>query len=188
MKSPHIGILALQGSFAEHGAMLDRLGQEYVWVRSGDDLSGLTHLIIPGGESTTLLKLLKNSGMWSLIKKSVQRKELKIMGTCAGAILCEKLGMRIRVSRNAYGAQQSSFTADLDSSRFPGLRGVFIRAPKISVRAHCNTPLLATYKDEPVMVEQDNFLVMSFHPELAGEERVYEYFLNCHYEELGNIS
>ena len=176
-----IGVLALQGSFAEHGEVLDLLEVEYRWVRSLQDLKNLTHLIIPGGESGTMEKLLKEFNMWEEI---VNAKNLKIFGTCAGAILCEKFGANIVIDRNAYGAQQESFTTDLTSPRFKNLKGVFIRAPRIEPLTSNSSPrergepkVLAYHKDEPVLVEDRNFLLATFHPEILAETRIHEYFL-----------
>lgn len=171
-----IGVLALQGSFAEHGKMLQLLGKSFVWVRTVQDLSDLTHLILPGGESTTMTKLLKLFGMWDVLVERIKKNELKIMGTCAGAILCERLGMNTKIDRNAYGSQQSSFSVKLESDLFSDLVGIFIRAPKfLSVGE--NGKILVTYQKEPVLVEEGNFLAMTFHPEISGNREVYEYFL-----------
>ncbi len=179
-----VGILALQGSFAEHGEVLDQLNVEYRWVRSFADLKGITHLIIPGGESSTMEKLLKEFGMWEEIQLRMNNDELRIFGTCAGAILCEKFGADIVIDRNAYGAQQDSFTTELTSSKFKNLKGVFIRAPRIEALSSNSSPkgrgepkVLAYYKDEPVLVEDRNFLLATFHPEILAETRIHEYFL-----------
>jgi len=166
-----IGILALQGSFAEHAKMLESLQQDFTFIKSKQDLKNITHLIIPGGESTTLEKLLHQNDMW----QSLENKKLKIFGTCAGAILCQKLGMDIEIQRNAYGAQQASFITDLESERFSNLQGVFIRAPKMINK---KAKILATFKQDPVLLEQDRFLACSFHPELNQETRIHEYFLS----------
>lgn len=171
-----IGILALQGSFAEHQKVLESLKSEFVLVRLREDLENLTHLIIPGGESTTMMKLLKDSGMWEEIQNKVNKKELKIMGTCAGAILCSYLGMNIEVDRNGYGAQLDSFSEELESDEFKNLRGVFIRAPRFK-KIGKEVRTLATCHGEPVLVEQGNFLALAFHPEISGDTRIHEYFL-----------
>jgi 5'-phosphate synthase pdxT subunit len=144
-----------------------------VWVRSLAELAGITHLIIPGGESGTMEKLLKEFKMWEEI---LNMKNLKIFGTCAGAILCEKLGADITIDRNAYGAQQESFTTDLNSPKFNNLKGVFIRAPRIE-KVGKNVTVLASYKKESVLVEDRNFLIGTFHPEILAETRIHEYFL-----------
>ncbi len=171
-----IGVLALQGSFAEHGEVLDLLGVEYVWVRSLADLEGLTHLIIPGGESGTMEKLLREFGMWETIQLSITNNQLRVFGTCAGAILCAKFGADITIDRNAYGAQQESFTTDLTSPKFKNLKGVFIRAPRIE-KVGKNVTVLASCEKDPVLVEDRNFLIGTFHPEILAETRIHEYFL-----------
>ena len=172
----NVGILALQGSFAEHGKVLDALGVEYEFVRSLADLEDLTHLIIPGGESTTMEKLLREFGMWEAIQLRITNDEFRIFGTCAGAILCEKLGAQVSIARNGYGAQQASFTADLTSSQFHNLKGPFIRAPRIE-KFEKGVTVLASFQKEPVLVADGNFLLATFHPELVGETRIHAYFL-----------
>lgn len=174
-----VGILALQGSFAEHGEMLQLCETDFVWVKTKENLKSITHLIIPGGESTTLLKLLNLFGLWADLESRVQHRDLQILGTCAGAILCEKLGMPIEIERNAYGAQQASCVTKLQSEVFPDLNGVFIRAPKIKIveTSHCNVSILAKKEEAPVMVEWENFIALSFHPELSKSVDIYKYFL-----------
>ncbi len=177
----NIGILAIQGSFAEHAQMLERMGKPYVLVRSKSELEKVSHLIIPGGESTTMKKLLDRNDMWQVLEERTQKGPLKIMGTCAGAILCSYLGMDLKVDRNGFGAQQSSMRTALISDQFPDMEGVFIRAPRFvevgeggTVLARVTTDLA---QDEPVMVAQGAFLALSFHPELSDEDRVYAYFI-----------
>lgn len=176
MNSKTIGILSIQGSFAEHGDILKKLHVPFIFVRSKEGLEQLTHLILPGGESTTMTKLLREYDMWNMLEEKIKNKSLHVFGTCAGAILCEKLSMDIKVDRNAYGAQQNSFSAELSSTQFPNLRGVFIRAPKFTSTKKSVT-ILATHNQKPCLIEQDNMLAASFHPELAGETRIHEYFL-----------
>ncbi len=176
-----IGILALQGSFAEHSEILRSLGVEFVLVREKETLKDITHLIIPGGESTTMMKLLRKFGMWDLLVQQITKKKIKILGTCAGTILISKLipDCGFRVERNAYGGQQSSFIAELDSKEFSNLQGIFIRAPKITLNKNFDQKnILASHKDTPVLIEGDNFIAMSFHPELSEEVRIHEYFLS----------
>ena len=171
-----VGVLALQGSFVEHARVLQRLGVDFGLVRTKDDLKSLTYLILLGGESTTLRKLLETYGMWEVIKSKIENENLKVFGTCAGAILCQGFGMDVEIARNGFGAQQDSFMTKLVSDVFPGLQGVFIRAPRFTSIGKEGS-ILATVKNEPVLVEQDNFLAGSFHPELSGEVRIHEYFL-----------
>ena len=107
-----VGVLALQGSIIEHEKMLKLLDVPYISVRTREELNEVTHLIIPGGESTTLQLLLEQKGMWELFKLRAN-KYLKIMGTCAGAILCSLIDSKFEVDRNGFGAQQHSFKASL---------------------------------------------------------------------------
>ncbi|MFA6427136.1 MAG: pyridoxal 5'-phosphate synthase glutaminase subunit PdxT [Candidatus Magasanikbacteria bacterium] len=176
IENKKIGVLSIQGSFAEHGKILTKLHVPFIFVRSKEKLQTITHLIIPGGESTTLTKLLHEYDMWNMLEEKIKSKLLQVFGTCAGTILCEKLGMDIKVDRNAYGAQQHSFSAELDSTLFPHLRGVFIRAPRFISNGE-SVKILVTHQQEPCLAEQENFLAASFHPELAGETRIHEYFL-----------
>ncbi|PIT87418.1 MAG: pyridoxal 5'-phosphate synthase glutaminase subunit PdxT [Candidatus Magasanikbacteria bacterium CG10_big_fil_rev_8_21_14_0_10_40_10] len=171
-----IGILAIQGSFAEHARILRRLRAPFELIRAPQALQQTTHLIIPGGESTTLVSLLKKFALWPILQKKSQDGSLKIFGTCAGAIICSRLGMNIQIQRNGYGAQQDSFVDKLDSELFPGLTGVFIRAPKI-INAGIDVQILATHQKNPVLARQNNFLASCFHPELTGETRLHQYFL-----------
>jgi len=171
-----VGVLALQGSIIEHEKMLESLDVEFVRVRTKEDLEAVSHLIIPGGESSTLQLLLEQKGMWELCTSRAKRKELKVMGTCAGAILCSLIDSKFEVDRNGFGAQQNSFSASLESKKFPKLEGVFIRAPRFK-NIDDSVQVLATFGNEPVLIQDRNFLVMSFHPELNKEKRIYEYFL-----------
>ncbi len=175
-----VGILALQGSFAEHAQILKKMGVDFVLVREKETLKDITHLIIPGGESTTLENLLKTFGMWEALQLAINRKQLSVLGTCAGAILISKLfpDCGFMVQRNAYGAQQSSFVDNLESTVFENLEGIFIRAPKLILDDKLTkTKILARYKGEPVLIEGEGFVAMSFHPELSSEVRIHEYFL-----------
>jgi pyridoxal 5'-phosphate synthase pdxT subunit len=172
-----IGILAVQGNFREHAAMLRRLGADPVEVRKPDQLDGLDGLVIPGGESTTFMRLMRLYGL----EEAVRSFERPILGTCAGLIVLdqEHLGLiDVDVARNAYGRQVASFEADL---RLAGedelLRGVFIRAPRVE-RAGEHVEVLAELDGEPVLLRQGRFLVATFHPELTDDTRVHELFLD----------
>lgn len=187
-----IGVLALQGDFAEHSVMLNNLGVETVEVRLAEQLDGLDGLIIPGGESTTIGKLAADFGLMEPLRQFGQR--WAVWGTCAGAILLSKdvsreqplLGlMDIKVARNAFGRQVDSFEADLDISELKLATGteeafhaVFIRAPIIeSVSGEAK--ILASLPDGRIVAaQQDHFLATSFHPELTGDSRFHEYFLS----------
>lgn len=171
-----IGVLAVQGNFREHAAMLRRLGARAVEVRKPEQLEGLDGLIIPGGESTAIMRLIRLYGL----EDAIERFAGPIFGTCAGMILLDRdhLGLvDVTVARNAYGRQVASFEADLrlDGDEEP-LRGVFIRAPRV-VEAGPNVETLAELDGEPVLLRQGRFLVASFHPELTEDTRVHEKFL-----------
>lgn len=180
----NVGILALQGSIVEHAKMLDSLKIAFVNVRTKEDLESVSHLIIPGGESTTLRLLMDQKNMWETFVKRTEEipnqvrndERLKVFGTCAGAILCARAGAKFEVDRNGFGAQQNSFISALDSVQFPHLQGVFIRAPRFK-NIDSSVEILATFENEPVLLRDRNFLCASFHPELSGEQRIYEYFL-----------
>ena len=179
-----IGVLALQGAFREHVAMVRRLGAEVVEVRLPEQLEGLDGLIIPGGESTTMTRLM---GLYGL-DDAIRAFEAPIFGTCAGMIVLdrERLGLiDIEVERNAFGRQVASFEAPLaldgENEPFPG---VFIRAPWI-VDAGPEVAILAEVEGHPVLARQGRILVASFHPELTDDTRVHERFLQLVQEEQG---
>lgn len=172
-----IGVLAVQGNFREHAAMLRRLGASSVEVRKPEELEGLDGLVIPGGESTTFMRLMRLYGL----EEAVRGFERPILGTCAGLIVLdqEHLGLLdVDVRRNAYGRQVSSFEADLKlAGEDEPLRGVFIRAPRVE-RAGEAVEVLAELDGEPVLLRQGRFLVATFHPELTEDTRVHELFLD----------
>jgi 5'-phosphate synthase pdxT subunit len=179
-----IGVLAVQGNFREHAAVLRRLGAEVVEVRMPADLVGLDGLVIPGGESTTIGRLIRLYGL----EEAIRRFTEPIFGTCAGMILLgrEHLGRAdISVRRNAYGRQVASFEADLelDGEERP-LRGVFIRAPEIE-EVGPDVEVLAELDGTPVLVRDGRILAASFHPELTDDSRVHERFLDLVREEIG---
>jgi pyridoxal 5'-phosphate synthase pdxT subunit len=175
-----IGVLALQGDFQAHGAMLRGLGADVREVRVPADLEGLDGLIIPGGESTTMTLGIEREGLAEPLREFAD-SGLPIFGTCAGMIMLDRkhLGiMDIECRRNAFGRQIRSFEADL---RIPGVEGkpvraVFIRAPWADVCGE-DVEVLAAVDGHPVAVRQGNLLAISFHPELAGETRLHELFL-----------
>jgi 5'-phosphate synthase pdxT subunit len=180
-----IGVLALQGDFEAHRRALARAGAEPVEVRSADDLKNVHGLVIPGGESTTMWKLLVEENLLDPLREFGRRRP--IFGTCAGAILLARdvsnpvqpsLGlMDIGVERNAYGRQLESRIATLKPEGMEDdLEAVFIRAPIIrSVGG--DAKVLATYQGHPVLVEQGRHLVATFHPELTDDARVHLMFL-----------
>jgi pyridoxal 5'-phosphate synthase pdxT subunit len=171
-----IGVLAVQGNFREHAAMLRRLGAEVVEVRKPEQLEGLDGLVIPGGESTTFMRLMRLYGL----DEGVRRFEQPVFGTCAGMIVLDRehLGLvDLVVDRNAYGRQVASFEADLSlAGDIEPLRGVFIRAPRVR-DVGAEVEVLAEHDGEPVLVRDGRFLVASFHPELTADTRVHERFL-----------
>jgi pyridoxal 5'-phosphate synthase pdxT subunit len=181
--SMRIGVLALQGNFREHAAALERLGAEVVEVRLPEQLEGLDGLVIPGGESTAITRLMRLYGL----EEAVRRFAGPVFGTCAGMILLDRahLGLiDVEVDRNGYGRQVASFEADLDLvGDDEPLRGVFIRAPRVTDRG-ADVEVLATHAGEPVLLRQGRFLVASFHPELTDDPRVHERFLDLIREEL----
>jgi 5'-phosphate synthase pdxT subunit len=179
-----VGVLAVQGNFREHAAMLRGLGAEVVEVRKPEQLDGLDGLVIPGGESTAIGRLIRLYGL----EEGIRRFEGAILGTCAGMILLDRehLGvLDLVVRRNAYGRQVASFEADLalDGDEEP-LRGVFIRAPRVA-EAGPEVEVLAELDGEPVLLREGKVIVASFHPELTADTRVHELFLEAVEEAMG---
>lgn len=182
-----VGVLALQGAFREHEKILDACGVEAAQIRKPQQLDAISALIIPGGESTTIGKLLNEFGLFDPIIK-LGREGLPIFGTCAGLIMLAReiagsdqprLGlMDICVERNAFGRQVDSFEAGLDIPAIGGqpFRAVFIRAPYI-IKAGSGVEILASFHEKIVFARQGRFLAAAFHPELTGDLRIHEYFL-----------
>jgi 5'-phosphate synthase pdxT subunit len=187
MMPQRIGVLALQGDFAKHQTMLRLLRIETVLVKKPKDLPGCEGLIIPGGESTTLTKLIQKCNMHDPIREFAENHP--IMGTCAGAIMVaasvddqriEPLQLiDISVTRNAYGRQIDSFVTHVD---VPFLRGskrfkaVFIRAPEIR-SVGSQVEVLMELHENPILVQERNVLALTFHPELTSDPRIHKYFL-----------
>jgi 5'-phosphate synthase pdxT subunit len=180
------GVLALQGDFREHARMLSAAGATPVEVRMPEQLADVECLIIPGGESTTIGKLAR---LYGFVDPLLERAAdgMPILGTCAGMIvLAERIEgtgeplfplIDITVQRNAYGRQVESFEADLsvDGIDHP-VRGVFIRAPRVD-DVGPEVRILAAYEGHPVVLEQGNIVVASFHPELVGDAALHGYLL-----------
>jgi pyridoxal 5'-phosphate synthase pdxT subunit len=188
---PRIGVLAIQGDFAAHLAALREAGAAVCEVRKAADLRQVDGLVIPGGESTTLLKFILNPDLGYIEAfQDFHQAGKPIFGTCAGLILLAKDVINpaqfsfgfidVGVERNAYGRQKESFETVgegyLEGTAKP-LKMVFIRAPRIT-RLGTTVNRLATWQDEPVMARQGNILVASFHPELTGDPTVHRYFLD----------
>ena len=185
-----IGILALQGAFAEHEKVLDQLGVESVEIRNLDDFqqdqSDLSGLILPGGESTTMGKLLRDQDMLIPIREEIL-SGLPVFGTCAGLILLAKeiisqkeshLGtMDMVVERNAYGRQLGSFYTEAECKGVGKIPMTFIRGPIISSVGE-GAEILATVDNQIVAAQEKNMLVTSFHPELTDDVRLHQYFIN----------
>jgi pyridoxal 5'-phosphate synthase pdxT subunit len=177
MTPVRIGVLALQGNFREHAAMLRSLGADVVEVRLPGQLDGLDGLVIPGGESTAIMRLMRLYGL----EEALRRFNGAVLGTCAGMILLDRahLGLvDLEVERNAYDRQLASFEADLElAGEEEPLHGVFIRAPRVA-DAGPGVEVLAEHDGVPVLVRDGRFLVASFHPELTADTRVHERFLD----------
>lgn len=183
----NFGVLALQGAFAAHQHVLEHLGCTTRQVREPSDVAGLDALLLPGGESTTMSKLLLTSGLSETISAGIA-EGLPVLGTCAGMILLagevedgrddqSSFGaLDITVRRNAYGRQVDSFESDLVVEGLSGtFRAVFIRAPRIMRTGAVD--VLAKYGSEPVLVRGGRVWAASFHPELSGDDRIHRLFV-----------
>ena len=190
MAAKRIGVLALQGAFREHRQMLDELGAVTSLVRWPAELDGLDGLVIPGGESTAIAKLLVIHGLYEPLR-AAHANGLAVFGTCAGAILMardiegarpdqEPLAlMDVRIRRDAYGRQIDSFETVVPFSGIEGgpVKGVFIRAPRFA-ELGCGVEVLARAEDgEPLAVREGRTLAVAFHPELTDDARVHAFFL-----------
>jgi pyridoxal 5'-phosphate synthase pdxT subunit len=177
-----IGVLAVQGNFREHAAMLRRLGADVVEVRKPEQLDGLDGLVIPGGESTAFMRLMRLYGL----DEALRDFEQPIFGTCAGMIVLDREHLALgdfRVRRNAFGRQVASFETDLDIGHGDEpLRAVFIRAPWLE-DVGPGVEVLAEVDGHPVLAREGRLLVAAFHPELTDDTRVHEMFLNTVREE-----
>jgi 5'-phosphate synthase pdxT subunit len=184
-----IGVLGFQGDVQEHVNALERVfssrAGSIVQIRRPDDLDGLAGLIIPGGESTTIFKLIKMYNIYDRIIH-LAKSGMAVMGTCAGLIIISRetnddrvkgMGLLdVEIMRNAYGRQIDSFIEVVEISGIGKFPAVFIRAPVIDSSG--NTNVMAEYGGKPIMVRRDNVLGLTFHPELTDDLRVHEYFVS----------
>ena len=188
---PLVGVLALQGAFAAHEAALADAGAFTRQIRTPADLAGVHALVMPGGESTTMSKLLESSGLFDEVKARLS-DGMPVFGTCAGMILLatEVLDGRpdqrsfgaidVAVRRNGYGRQIDSFETDIPVEGLDQpFHGVFIRAPKVESSGP-GVHVLASHEGVPVLARQGNVMVASFHPELTGDARLHRLFLQQH--------
>ncbi|HUX52365.1 MAG TPA: pyridoxal 5'-phosphate synthase glutaminase subunit PdxT [Spirochaetia bacterium] len=183
-----IGVLAFQGDFQRHYELLLSMGADVRYIRSANELEEVGALVLPGGESTTIGKLLVRFGMMEPLRARIEAG-MPVFGTCAGAILLAKeiegssqdrIGvMNIRVARNAYGRQIESFEADLQIDGMTGepMRAVFIRAPIIT-EIGADVEVVVNFEGSPVVVRQGAMLAATFHPELTGDNRLHRLFLD----------
>ena len=189
MSAPRIGVLALQGAFVRHVEALQSAGADAGEVRRPDQLEGLDGIVIPGGESTTMSKLLVSQALLEPLAERLA-DGLPMFGTCAGLILASSEiidgrpdqvsfgSIDLTVRRNGYGRQLASFEADLDVVGFDQpFRGVFIRAPKVE-RVGPGVEVLAEADGVPVLCRSDSVLVASFHPELTSDIRLHRLFID----------
>lgn len=184
-----VGVLALQGAFGAHASALRSLGADVIEVRVPADLSGIDAIVLPGGESTTMSRLLVTSGLFDALGERLD-SGLAALGTCAGMILLARTvldgrpdqrcfgAVNISVRRNAYGRQVDSFETDLEIRGLDGpFHAVFIRAPIITEVGE-GVEVLAEHESLPVVVRDGNVVVASFHPELTGDGRFHQLFLS----------
>jgi 5'-phosphate synthase pdxT subunit len=191
MGAPLVGVLALQGDFEAHRRMLEHLGADVREVRVPLDLEGLDGLIIPGGESTTMTLGIEREGLGEPLR-ALARAGTPVLGTCAGLIMLDRGHldvMDIRAERNAFGRQVRSFEADLtlDGLLDEPLRAVFIRAPWIAEHGP-EVDILAEVEGHPVAARQGDLIVLSFHPEITGDERVHARFLELVRERASSLA
>jgi len=181
-----IGVSGIQGDFREHKWMIEKLGIETYVVRTPEDLEKVDGLIIPGGESTTMIRIMKRIGLFDALKEKIFNG-FPVYGTCAGLIVLakeienypqESLGViDIKVRRNAYGRQVDSFEEYVEIKGFDRpFKAIFIRAPRVEAWGESVEPF-AFLDNHPIMLRQNNVLVTSFHPELTDDTRIHEYFV-----------
>ena len=186
-----VGVLALQGDFREHAAVLTSLGADVSLIRRPSELTGLDGLVLPGGESSVMDKLARSFDLAGPLREAITAG-LPVYGTCAGLILlADRIldgiagqqslgGLDVSVRRNAFGSQLDSFETDLSIPVLgdPPVHAVFIRAPVVEASGPAVTPLASLPDGRMVAVEQGNLLGTSFHPEVTGDTRFHAYFLD----------
>ena len=190
--NPRVGVLALQGDVREHIALLSRLGADAVRVRRPEELRAVDGLVIPGGESSVIDKLSRSFGLQGPIRAAIAAG-MPMLGTCAGLIMLADTvvdaidgqesfgGLDVVVRRNAFGRQAESFEAELEVAAFGGdpVSAAFIRGPVVESVGPAATPLAALDDGRVVAVEQGTLLGLSFHPEISGETRFHQRFLDA---------
>ena len=192
-----IGVLNIQGAVSEHFSMINKTFKELeikgkiILVKNKEDVKQIDGLILPGGESTTISRLILKTGIHDMILKRVENKDLPIMGTCAGSILLAKKIknqqkkniktleiMDMEIERNAFGRQKESFEADIQIKGLDApFHAVFIRAPIIRKTWGSCKPLSNLNKETIIAAQQDNLIALTFHPELTEDTRIHKYFL-----------
>ncbi|MDD5469233.1 MAG: pyridoxal 5'-phosphate synthase glutaminase subunit PdxT [Candidatus Peribacteraceae bacterium] len=183
---PTVGVIDFQGDVREHVQAFGEMGITVKRVRSCNDMADLTHLVLPGGESSVIGKFLAETKTDACIKDAYERNKIALWGTCAGVVLLTKSGSPwslnladATVERNAYGSQLHSFSATLKLQLTPpvAMEGIFIRAPKITAVGK-EVAVLAAQEGSPVLCKQGNMLLCTFHPELTTKRYVHELFLS----------
>jgi len=196
VKKVNIGIIGVQGAVSEHATIMKKVflqtntpGEVFI-IHDKNQLEKVDGLIIPGGESTTISRILVKTGLYEKILDRIKQKNIAIMGTCAGCVLLsEKISdntkeikslnaMNMQVKRNAFGRQKESFEQEIEIKGFSKpYNAIFIRAPIIE-KTYNNCEILAKIENKIIMARQDKFLALSFHPELTDDLRVHKYFLD----------
>ena len=176
-----VGVLALQGGYAAHATALRELGHTVTLVREATDLDALDGLVLPGGESSTHLKLLRRHGLWAALDTFV-RSGKPVLATCAGLILAARAvrqpaqqsfgWLDVEVARNAWGRQLESFEAIADEGPLGRIPLMFIRAPRL-IELGADVEILATFEGEPIAIQQANVVGVAFHPELTDDRTVH---------------
>ena len=193
---PPVGVLALQGDWQTHMDVIESLGAQARPVRTTNDLAAVRALVIPGGESSAMLRLMEPEGLFHRLRERIAGG-MAVLGTCAGVILLAETvepvqpslaALSVAVVRNAYGRQLNSTVADIELAPELGLpsraKGFFIRAPKIT-RTGPQVEILARWQGDPVLVCQGRVLGATYHPELGADRRVHDYFLGLGKDDHG---